>query len=140
MDNKQIKELVNYFCKVTLDQIDLSAIDFSTHVLVLRHVDGAWDLIGAPKEDVAKLRPIEATFPFPDELPVHDKMDAAIELAGYISEKLKRHFASVKANQNRSTEARKASAKKAATTRWNREKQAKKYKKLLTSLQISVII
>lgn len=114
MNKDQIKTITNHFCRMTMKQWPFDVGDYT---IILCHPEGAWDLIAVPKDRLKDFEPV-AKFDMPD-LPA-DQTDAMIDLAGFISERLARYFAAVKANQNRSPEARKASAKKAIESRWHK--------------------
>lgn len=117
MDSAEIRTLINHFCRM-LSKIKIGKADLEgTHIALIRG-DGFWDL-----RAIRGRRPAEAKIwlDFPD-WDGKDILDLQIDLAGLLAKRIPQYFSKVKANQSRSSDARKASSQKALDKRWGREK------------------
>lgn len=119
MTNNQIRDLVNTFCRTTkrfAGGIDLKGLQ----ILLLRYSDG-WGLVVVKKrqkwdgEGVEKLR-----LDFPD-LP-EDDLGRIIDLAGFLSVRLKNYFRISKSNAGRTAESQRLAAQKSANARWKKQR------------------
>lgn len=119
MTNDQIRELVN----ATGRRIVKSGLPKTKNgCFVLARVEGEWDITVTEKEAADNIDGMAIKFPIPKNLP-DDEVGQAIDVAGYLTEKLKRYFAGVRGNQLRTAEQRRASAKKAIEARWARYRE-----------------
>ena len=116
MDRDNIRKLANGFARLYLRYED---IDVSNKRIVLRNRGDVWDLdcVVAP---VPKSNDNKLILDFP-ALPT-DKTEGAIELAGFLSQRLTNYFKARSSNEHRSSETRKASAQKAINARWSKQK------------------
>lgn len=112
----KITILVNHFVRV---ELKFGFADEKTIVALFEHDDG-WSLETVPKHD-SRLKEAKTRFTLPS-LP-DDEMDAAIELAGFLSVKLNNYIRAKRAASGRSAEVKSRAGKIAAEARW------KKYKK-----------
>ena len=144
MDDEQISRLVNQFVR-TFRKFGGAKQDFSQDFVIgfreNKH-KGYQELVAAARENANEF---DTTFEFPKL--EGDELDQTIQLAGYLSLKLRDYELSrKKAKGGRTTasrmtpEQRSASAKKAAKARWEREEMAKMEEpEFSTSIDIFVI-
>lgn len=109
----KVTTLVNHFVRLSLKYgVPPSNCD----IALIKHDDG-WSLEMVARDD-HDIDGLETRFPMP-ELP--DKsMDAAIELAGFLSVKLNNYIRVKRSNHGRTAEARSRAAKIAAEARWKK--------------------
>lgn len=113
MDKEQIRDLANGFAKMYLRYDDGSEVE--KRKIVLSQTEDGWDL-NAVYAPIHRTKEVKLVLDFP-LLPL-DRTEAAIEIAGYLSQRLGNYFRIKKANEGRSKESRSALAKKAVETRW----------------------
>ena len=117
MNKDEIRTMINQFVKM-LGRVEFNAKTLEgTHIALIRG-DGFWDL-----RAIRGRRPTEAKIwlDFPD-WDGKDILDLQIDLAGLLAKRIPQYFSKVKANQSRSSDARKASSRKALDERWGRDK------------------
>lgn len=115
MDNDQIRTIVNHFCKM-MGKVNLTPEDLKGSHIMLSHGNGFWDLTAEPGK-----RPKEAKlwldFPAWDG---EDILDLQIDVAGFLSTRLRGYFAKVKSNQTRGGKRNQEIARQAVVKRWQK--------------------